>query len=177
MQNKEVTEELQTKTVPMESLAEIIALQLKNGGKAKLTVTGVSMRPLFHHRRDSVILIPVSGKQKPGDVVLYRRESGQYVLHRIIACEAAAYICCGDNQAERETVLPEQIIAVMDGFTRNGKAYTLDTFSYRVYTAVWVHLFLLRPFYIKLRRCLGTLRSKKRKHIKRSGGHNRAQQE
>lgn len=175
MQSNEVTEKLQTKAVPMESLAEIIALQLQNGGKAKLTVTGVSMRPLFHHRRDSVTLVPANGLQKPGAVILYRRESGQYVLHRIIACEAAAYICCGDNQAERETVLPEQVLAVMDGFTRNGKAYTLDAFGYRVYTAAWVHLFPLRPFYIKIRRRLGNLRSKARKHNKRLGGHKNEQ--
>lgn len=171
MQNKEATEKLQTKTVPMKSLAEIIALQLQNGGKASLTVTGVSMRPLFYHRRDSVTLIPANGRQKPGDVILYCRENGQYVLHRIIACEDTAYICCGDNQAERETVLPEQVIAVMDGFTRNGKEYSLDAFGYRVYTAAWVRLFPLRPCYIKLRRYLGGLRSKARKHNKRLGGH------
>lgn len=151
---------MQTVTVPMESLAEIISMQLAVGGRANLTVTGSSMLPMLHHRKDSVTLIPADGKQKKGDVILYRRENGRYILHRIIAADQDGYICCGDNQAEKEPVSREQVIAVVDGFVRKGRVYKTDAPGYRLYTAVWVDLFLLRRYYIKLRRQLGRLRRK-----------------
>lgn len=151
---------MQIRTIPMEELSELVMLQLEKGGRAHLTVTGWSMMPLLYHRRDAVELIPVSGQQKAGDIIFYRRENGQYVLHRIIALTEDDYICCGDNQAERETVFHTQLLAVVDGFTRKGKRYTLRAPGYRLYTAVWVKLFPLRKFYIALRRHLGGIRSK-----------------
>lgn len=148
---------MQTVTVPMESLAEIIKLQLEKSGKATLIVTGSSMLPMLRNRRDVVTLIPPQ-KVKKGDILLFIRESGQYILHRVIAVTETDYVCCGDNQAERESVTGEQIVAVVDGFTRKGKYYTLDRLTYRIYTSIWVNLFFLRPWYIKLRRYLAGIR-------------------
>ena len=149
---------IQTVAVPMEVLSELIVEQLQQGGRAKLNVTGISMMPMLYNRRDAVLLIPVSHRQKRGDVILYRRENGRYVLHRIIAVTSNGYICSGDNQAMREPVAHQQLIAVVDGFIRNGKNYTLDHPGYRFYQAVWVGLFPLRPAYIALRRWLGKIR-------------------
>lgn len=151
---------MQTVTVPMEALAEVIALQLEKGGRARLTVTGSSMMPMLYHRRDSVILVPATGQLKKGDVIFYRRENGQYVLHRIIALSPEGYVCSGDNQAMREPVTREQVVAVVDGFTRKGKSCKLVGFWYRMYKTAWVELFFLRPGYIAVRRQLGRLRAK-----------------
>ena len=142
----------------MESLAEVIALQLENGGRANLTVTGSSMMPLFRNRRDSVVLIPADAPQKKGEIILYRRDNGQYVLHRIIRVAQDGYICCGDNQYEEEPVAHAQLIGVVDSFVRNGKLYHRDHPLYRVYRSVCVECFPLRRGYIWLRRRLGRLR-------------------
>ena len=144
----------------MEKLAELVMLQLEKGGRARLTVTGWSMMPMLRNCRDIVELIPISGRQKSGDIIFYRRENGQYVLHRIIAVTEDGYVCCGDNQAERENVLHTQLLAVVDGFIRNGKQHTMDETGYRLYTAAWVKLFPVRRYYIALRRCLGGIRYK-----------------
>lgn len=154
---------MQIRTIPMEELSELVLLQLEKSGKARLTVTGCSMQPMLYHRRDVVELVPVGDRQRAGDIILYRRESGQYVLHRIIACTESGYICCGDNQAMREAITHDQLLAVVERFTRKGKRYTLDAPGYRLYTWVWVKLFPLRKYYIAVRRCLGRLRSKLRK--------------
>lgn len=156
---------MQIRTISMEELSELVMLQLEKGGRARLTVTGWSMMPLLYHRRDAVELIPVSGQQKAGDIILYRRENGQYVLHRIIALTEDGYICCGDNQAMRETVFHTQLLAVVDGFTRKGKRYTLHAPGYRLYTAVWVKLFPIRKYYISLRRYLGGIRRRLKKQF------------
>ncbi len=137
--------------IPMQSLMQLLQLQLEEGGRANLTVTGFSMHPLLRSRRDSVVLVP-AGKQKKGDIILYRRESGQFVLHRIIRIEKDTYICSGDNQAMREPVTQEQILAVVDGFTRKGKVYDIGHPGYRVYTWAWVELFCLRKYYLFTRR-------------------------
>ncbi len=153
-------ERIQTVTIPMEALAEVIELQLQTGGKANLTVTGNSMVPMLYHRKDTVMLTSVEGKQKPGQVILYRRENGRYVLHRIIALTEDGYICCGDNQYEKEPVAHTQLIASVVGFTRKGKLHECTALGYRFYTALWVYGFFARRPYIKIRRWLGRLRKK-----------------
>jgi len=151
---------METVIMPMESLIEVVLLQLQNGGRANLTVTGSSMMPMLRHRKDSVVLVPVSQKQKPGDIIFYRRDNGQYILHRIIHMAGEGYICCGDNQYEPELVEHRQLIAVVEGFNHKGKHYGLDTIGYRIYTALWIRLFLFRRPYIAVRRRLGRLRSR-----------------
>ena len=149
---------MQIRPIPMEELSELILLQLKNGGRARLTVTGSSMAPMLQHRRDTVELIPVAGPQKKGELILYRRDNGQYVLHRIVKVVKDGYICCGDNQAMREPVRHDQLIAVVDGFIRKGKKYTRKDFDYLLYKAVWVGLFPIRQAHLAAWRALGRLR-------------------
>lgn len=142
---------MDTQVIPMQSLMQLLQVQLQEGGRANLTVTGCSMHPLLRSHRDSVVLIPAD-KLKKGDIILYRRKSGQFVLHRIIQVEKQHYICSGDNQVMREPVTREQILAVVGEFTRKGKAYSVDHPGYRVYTWVWVELFCLRKYYLFVRR-------------------------
>ena len=151
---------MQTYTLPMETLAELVTLQLQEGGRARLTVTGSSMLPMLHSRNDSVDLRPVVGYQKKGAVILYRRENGQYVLHRIVRARNGSYICCGDNQYMREPVEQAQLLAVVDGFTRKGRHGKVTDWYYRIYTAIWVGLFPLRGIYIFVRRLFAKLRRK-----------------
>ena len=159
--------ETKKRSIPMEELYKVVSLQLENGGRARLTVTGRSMLPLLRAYRDAVELIPVSGQQKKGTIILYRRENGQFVLHRIVALTENGYICCGDNEAVREPVAQEQLLAAVDGLIRKGKTVTMKNLSYRGYVALWVGLFPLRGFYIKVRRWCGQRYRKLRKISKK----------
>ena len=145
--------------VPMESLVQLILVQLETAKKANLTVTGVSMRPMLHQFKDSVILAPVDGKLKRGDIALYLRDNGRYVLHRVIRLTPDGYLFCGDNQAELEPVRQDQMIAVVTGYTKNGQQRSLDRAGYRLYSFAMVKLFCFRKHYIWLRRRLGRLHS------------------
>jgi len=152
---------MEVQRLPMEDLMELIRLQLSNGGRANLTVTGISMLPMLHNRRDSVVLTPVSQPPKKGDIILYRRENGQFILHRIIRKDGLTdYICSGDNQWQPEQVAADQILAVVDGFRRNGKDYSCGHFGYRVYIWAWVGIFPLRRYVFALRRRLGRIKRK-----------------
>ena len=149
--------------VPMESLIQVILLQLETAKKANLTVTGISMRPMLHQFRDSVILTPVDGPLKQGDIALYLRDDGRYVLHRVIRLTPEGYAFCGDNQAQLEAVRQDQLIALVIGYTKNGQQRDLNRLDYRLYRFAMVKLFCFRKFYIWLRRRFGHLYS----HLRR----------
>lgn len=151
---------MQTVRVPMEELIKVVRLQLETAGRANLTVTGCSMLPMLRQYRDSVILAPVRDNLKPGDIALFRRESGQYVLHRVISVATNGYRFCGDNQAETEMVTQQQLTAVVVGYIKNGKEYSGNSIGERIYRWCQVHLFGLRKYYIALRRRLGRLRGR-----------------
>lgn len=147
-------------TLPMEELAKILELQLENGGRASLVVTGNSMYPMLAHRRDSVTLVPVTAPLRRGDLILYRRENGQYILHRIITKpKEGSFLCSGDNQWVREPVTQGQVMALVEGFVRKGRACTGEELFYRLYVAVWVAMFSVRRPLIRLRRRLGKFRA------------------
>jgi len=141
--------------IPMEELAKLLQVQLDNGGRAVLTVTGVSMLPILRDRRDSVELVRVTKPLKRGDLILYRRENGQYVLHRIVRADAEGFICCGDNQWEPEEVTAGQVMAVVSGFVRAGKSHSVTHKGYRLYAWLWTGLFPVRRPLIVIRRFLG----------------------
>ena len=148
---------MQTVRVPMESLYEVILLQLENGGKANLVITGVSMKPMLTEGRDAVVLTTITAEPEAGDIMLYRRDNGKFVLHRIIRVTPEGYLFSGDNQYELEEVSRQQLLAVVGAFTRKGRSHTLREPGYRLYRWAWVKLFWLRKPYIKLRRKLGRI--------------------
>lgn len=96
---------------------------LKKQGTLVFTPKGNSMQPLLSHNENPVVLVPVTGRLQKGDVPFYKRENGQYVLHRIIRVRKESYDCCGDNQSAIEKGVTDQmIIAKMAGFYR-GETY------------------------------------------------------
>ena len=123
----------------MASLSPLMEEILGQGGTIDLTVTGNSMYPMLRHRKSRVRLGPVRELQK-GDLPLYRRANGQYVLHRVIErAEDGSYTCCGDNQWVLECGLrPEQMVAVMEAFARRDRWVEAESKAYRAYWRVWV---------------------------------------
>ena len=59
--------------------------ELDSHGRIIFTNRGVSMRPLLRQNRD-VMVIDKRGPErlKKYDAVLFRRDNGQYILHRIL---------------------------------------------------------------------------------------------
>lgn len=154
--------------IPMEELVPLLQLQMESAGQAWLTVTGGSMMPMLYHRKDRVRLEPVQ-ELKKGDLILYLRHSGAYVLHRILKVKGDQLICCGDNQFRTELIDKDQVLAVVAAFTRKGKQFTVQDRGYRRYVALWVGLHPLRWLYLAFRRVLGRLRAALRRMYRRTG--------
>lgn len=147
--------------LPMTELSPLMESCLAQGQEVVITVTGNSMRPFLSHRRDQVVLAPIEGEAlQLGDVPLYRRRNGQYVLHRVVERVEAdrvvsltgkgkslsrdmdlQYTMLGDAQTEREPgIKPDQILAVAKGFYRRGRFISCASPRYRRCVRLWYRL-------------------------------------
>lgn len=102
---------------------DVIAQQ----GRLVYTNVGDSMIPVI--REGNLLIIEaVREPLKVGDIPLYKRDTGQYVLHRIVGIRNGKYMMKGDNRdfAERG-ITDRHIIGVLTGIVRGGKTYPVET--------------------------------------------------
>ncbi len=154
--------------VPFEALSPVMEDCLEQGQEVVLTVTGSSMRPFLRHGRDRVVLVKPADPAalQAGDVPLYRRHSGQFVLHRIVerddghsryrwldreeypsACVGGGvrYTLLGDAQTNPEPgIRPQQVVAVAKGFWIKNKYVPCDMPCYRRRSRRWHRLLPIR---------------------------------
>ena len=122
---------------------------LKDGSAIQLKPHGYSMYPLFHPGRDEAIIeaYPIDQLRR-GDVILYRRDQGILVLHRICRITSDGFYLVGDNQTEIEGPLrPDQIRGKMTGIVRGGKSFSVSHPLYRVLSSLWLFLRPIRPLF------------------------------
>ena len=152
---------VQLSAVSIEELIPVIRTQLENGGRAHLVVTGNSMHPTLRHCKDMVELVPLDREPERGDLILYQRKNGIYVLHRIVTKpENGCFICSGDHQWEPEDVCADQIIALVDTYIRNGKHISVDHVATKLWVWFWVGVFPVRKPILKMRRIAGDMKKK-----------------
>jgi signal peptidase I len=85
------------------------------GGLRLVSVSGTSMNPLLHG--GDLVFVRPTGSYAPGDVLLYRAESGATYLHRAIREEDGRLIFKGDNNSWEDStrVRPTDVIGEMVG--------------------------------------------------------------
>ena len=118
-----------------------IERSIKELGYAVAPIAGTSMMPLLKEGRDRVELEPCSQERlKKGNVVLYKKNDGTLVLHRIIKTENREFFTVlGDHQFKNaERVNKNQIIAVACGFFIKGRYVNEKTRWYRLYKKIWL---------------------------------------
>ncbi|MGN1410898.1 MAG: S24/S26 family peptidase [Oscillospiraceae bacterium] len=119
--------------------------QLEQDGILIYTNVGDSMMPLLRQHKDVIIIKKNTGRLKKYDVPLYKRSSGQYVLHRIIKVRKHDYVICGDNRWQLEYGITDQnIIGVLVGFIRDGKEISVTNKKYLLYVHMWCDFFIIR---------------------------------
>ena len=100
----------------LEEMMPLICETVNAGKRFKLYPRGTSMLPMIVEGKTAVSLVKADAVNK-GDVVLYQRANGQYVLHRCIKIKGNEYVMCGDNQFEHEHgITRSMIIAGIDGY-------------------------------------------------------------
>lgn len=148
-----------SKTVDNAQLLESYRQLLPAVDELPLRVCGSSMAPFLVHERDTVWLSRIDRPLKVGDIVLYRRDNGVYVLHRVCALEGEGRFCMvGDAQIILEHgVRREQIFAVVRRAERKGNIQAPGCFWWEFFEKVWVRVISWRP---RLLRLYGTARKR-----------------
>ncbi len=132
-------------------LCELLPLMeevIADGGTFRFYPRGISMQPLICQGRDSVEL----GRADDialGDAVFYRRDNGQYVLHRIVDVRNGLYTMCGDHQghALEYGIRREQVLYKLVGYYKGEEYHSADEEAYREYVKKRLASI---PFYYKI---------------------------
>ena len=139
---------------PEELMSQLPQL-LQEAESVPLVISGSSMSPFLAHGRDTVYLSKVTGPLKKGDMILYRRASGAYILHRIYRVRDGVYDLVGDGQLGIEPgIRPEQVIAIVNTVRRKGKLLRKGSLRWEFFEHVWLELLPLRP---KIHRLYGAM--------------------
>ena len=130
---------MQTNT--SESLPRTIPELLENH-TIQFQPQGYSMYPLFVPGRDSAVIEKADcDRLKKGDVILYRRENGILVLHRICRITKDGFYTVGDNQTAVEGPLTaSQISGKLIHIIRNGYSFSVNHPVYRILSGFWLFL-------------------------------------
>lgn len=155
-----MTEQAAPLSVSLSELLPLIEEVFAAGGSFPLPVTGTSNLPTLKGGRDEVSLARVEGPLKKGDLPLYRRDNGQFVLHRIVSVDPdGSFVCCGDHQWVPEPgIRPAQIVGVVVSLRRKGRSFSADAKLYRLWVRLWVRLLKRRRLLIRLWHAPGALK-------------------
>lgn len=148
------------KKTELDSLMPMIRERLCEGHNVSFTPSGVSMLPTIRPDRDIVTLSPLpEGMLRKYDLPLYRRDNGQYVLHRIVGVNGdGTYTCVGDNHIALEHgVRHDQMIAVVALIERGKKKLSSDSWTYLMYCRFWHYTRFFRRIWRGVRRRVSKL--------------------
>ena len=122
-----------------------LAQQLDRCGIIVHTNKGTSMLPLLRENRD-LMVVRKKGAAKPQkyDAVLYLRDSGEYVLHRILKVYSDSCYIIGDNCIHGEEVTDDHVLGVLEEIVRDGKTIRVTDIGYRIFVRVWWAIYPIR---------------------------------
>ena len=128
-----------------------IAEQLRAGKTVAVSTHGVSMQPLLYENKTHVLIEPLNRDLKVGELPVFLRSDGKYVLHRVIRVDDDFYYTRGDNCIGMEKVPKERMLGVVTEIYRNGRYIKMTDRSYCLYVSIWQATAPLRIFYFRLR--------------------------
>ena len=142
--------EHKVKVVPADMMVEHIQELLKETDNVPLIISGNSMSPFLVHGRDTVYLSRIENTLKRGDMVLYRRENGAYILHRIYKVNEMGCDMIGDAHSIVEPNIGfDNILAIVTAVKRKGKFLRHGSFWWLFFEKVWIRMIRIRPFCVK----------------------------
>ncbi|MCD7847981.1 MAG: S24/S26 family peptidase [Oscillospiraceae bacterium] len=127
--------------------------ELESSGFIVIPIKGVSMNPLLYSFKSHVLIEKLQGRPEINDVVLYVRDDGTQVLHRVISFDGDVALIRGDNTYSLERVPLSDIKGVAKSFWRSGKEnsheISVDDRSYKLYVRFWNFIFPIRKLWFR----------------------------
>lgn len=131
---------------------DMVCQALQEGKKmVPVPVAGGSMTP-FLHPGDTVFLDLLDSPPKKGDIILFTRPDGRYILHRIVQVRRdGTFILLGDAQTEREVVDGiHRIHARVTCARHKGQLLTKKSLRWWFFATVWMYVVPFRYTIIKI---------------------------
>jgi len=142
------------KIVPTEDFLSSLSELLAEGKEAAFPVSGSSMVPFLVPGRDRVLLRKPDRPLRVGDIALFRRESGRFILHRVCRVSDRGCWFVGDSQKEIEGPIPsERICGIVIQAYRKGEWIAPGNRVWDFFSVFWsripcLHVFFLRVYSI-----------------------------
>ena len=133
-------------------VAGSIEEMIKSGATVPVFISGNSMNPFLVNGRDLVYLNGFFEEElKTGKILLFRRNDGQLVLHRLhrVLPDGKLQVV-GDGQTRFETTDKTQVVAIVSDIERKGKKCSADSFGWKTVNFFWRLLMPLRPYVMKI---------------------------
>ncbi len=135
----------------MSEIPDDLSGTLKDGKNVIAEPSGHSMEPLLHDKGTKVLIAPLEKKPEPGDIVLWHRKDGKYVMHRMIGESEKHYLLRGDNCVNTDRAVKRRVIGVVTDIYRNGRWFPVTDKRYLAYVRIWTSIFPLRKIFFNLR--------------------------
>ncbi|MEG1432157.1 S24/S26 family peptidase [Eubacterium sp.] len=157
---------MRTKRIQLAEMLPYMVEKLDAQGQVIFTVAGRSMMPTLRDRQDRACIVGAPDCLSKYDMPLYIRDSGQYVLHRVVKISIdGTYVLRGDHQYFSEPgIRQDQIIGVVKGFWRGDHYISCQNPWYRLYCRIWWLFYPLRYVVLRARGLMGRLMKKTNKH-------------
>lgn len=137
--------EHKVKVMAPEQLIPPLLELLEDTSSVPLLISGNSMSPFLIHGRDSVFLSKITMPPQRGDMILYRRDDGRYILHRVYEA-GTSYTMVGDAQTFLEKgIRPDQLLAIVTAVSRKGKMLKKGSFWWDFFEKTWIRMVPVRP--------------------------------
>ncbi len=139
------------KTVDTKEFLGTLCEMTDSGKTVSTVVSGGSMAPFLCANRDFVFLQKPHRKLKKGDIVLFNRENGDFVLHRILRIKEDEFYLCGDRQTTLEGPVKEaDIRCIAVSAKRKDSLITEKSPVWWFYGTIWSRLVFMRPLIFRL---------------------------
>ncbi len=117
-------------------------------------IKGTSMNPLLYQGVNKVYVEKPNGRLNKMDVALYRRDSGDYILHRVMKVTKTGYVMCGDNHYVFEYGITDaHILGVMKGYYKGSNYVDVNkSLKYKFYVFFYARFIFLRKIINFVRR-------------------------
>lgn len=155
MKSYGLLDDLSVKQVETGEYLTALCELIRQGHEVSIPVAGGSMTPFLGDGRDQVYARAPWRPVRRGDIVLYRRKNGAYVLHRVYRVhgsgEEAAFDLIGDAQDKIErNIQRKQIFAVVTRARRKGKLIEPGGFYWWFFQFIWIRLVPVRSLLMRL---------------------------
>ena len=134
--------------IKLDDLYPLMIESFNENLKFEFPINGTSMRPLLT-KGDSVTIKKIEDV-KVGDIILYKRLNGQFILHRLRKIKNESYSFVGDHQTKiEENIKYDMLIGTLISYKHKNKIHNLKSIRYKIYKKM-VKIKFIRWLFSKL---------------------------